>query len=98
MNKERNNLWHKPTEKPSKQRVGYIYFITIYKNRRYGIDSGWYCSKYDYVALEETKVYWNEIYLWCYDSEFSKIIQTTFRKRQRIYHLRKNTRWIHTNF
>ena len=92
MNKKRrknyNNiyLWHKPIEKP---KDGSIYVIRIFKNRRYYIDSGWYRSDNDYVALDETKIFWNEVYLWCYNSEFSRMIKTTFKKRQRIYHLRK---------
>lgn len=86
MSKKKNNLWHKPTERPSN---GYIYFIKIYKSRRYRVDSGYYVNDREYIALDETKVFWNKIYLWCYPSEFSKMIQTTFKKRQRVFHLRK---------
>ena len=95
------NLWHKPEEKPRKRSSHWIYFIRKYGCKKYAVDSGYYVkNEYrqdefsEYIDLEETKVFWNEIYLWCYEYEFSKMIQPTFRKRQRKYHLRNESKRI----
>lgn len=91
------NLWHKPTEKP--KNFSRICFITRY-HRRYFVGNGDYI--YDNTAEEDDmlreylsdeegfRFRWedNKVFLWCYPNEFSKMIQTTFKKRQRKHHLR----------
>ena len=86
------NLWHKPTERP-KERSRHCVYVLRKRGRRLICDSGlfiendWIDEK-PYIALVETKILWSEVYLWAYDYEFSRMIQTTFKKRQRKYHLR----------
>lgn len=88
-------MWHTPEERPKEKVSQFIYIVRRY-GKNYLVDCGRYvnCKYYnpsEYVNLEEAIVPWDKIYLWCYCHEFSKMIQTTF-KRQRNYHLRKKTK------
>ncbi len=98
------NLWHKPEEKP--KNFSRIVFIRKYRRRYYIVGNGDYVKDdtvseddllHEYLSDEEGfRFRWkdNKIYLWCYPYEFSKMIQFTFKKRQRKYHLRNESKRI----